>query len=77
MKNLYIIVTSWRCLTPEIYTTYQPYKAVKYMSERMEWDESPSPDDDPEELLDNYNDWIKRFNDDQCETTIALKVEEI
>ena len=74
MKILYIIATSWQGLAPEIYTTHQSYKAVKHISERMDWDHGAHPDDDPQELLSEYYDWVRNVSDNQCETDITMEV---
>ena len=75
--KIYIIATSWQGLAPEIYTTLQSYRAVKHMSEKMDWDHAAHPDDDPEELLTDYCYWVAHVNDNECETDITLQILEV
>lgn len=76
MNKLYIIATTWCGINLEIYTTSKSYKAVKHMSEHMDWDHGAHPDDDPEELLAEYYDWVRDVNDNQCESDVALEIVE-
>jgi len=76
MSKLIIIAHSTDGLTPEIETFYTNNKASKRISELVDegFETKPEVDQDPEEYLNQYRDWVREENDNCCETSITIEV---
>ena len=59
MDKVYIIATNWKDLEIDMHHFYTPDKAVKLISELATEDgfRKADPTDDPEDYLNNYNDY--------------------
>jgi hypothetical protein len=76
MCKLYIIAHTWEGISLTIDTFHSPEKAVRHISELVtaEYPTKAYPDDDPEEYLAGYHQWVREENDNMCEVDVAIKV---
>lgn len=77
-KKIYIIAHTWQDTDLTIEVFHTPHKAVKKLGALVDDGfEKPNADDDPQEYLQRYNDWISEENDNECDAVIALEVFEV
>ena len=71
---IYIIAHTWKDIELEIEVFYSKAKVLKAMSNLMEWDKKPHPDDDPSEYISDYHSWVREEKEDCSDLEIVLKI---
>lgn len=76
MTKIYVIAHTWCDIALEIEHFYTPSKTVKRISELVsdEFGIKANPDDDPEEYLQNYYQWVREENDGISVTDLVMTI---
>lgn len=74
MKKIYVISYTWRDVDLTIEHFYTPEKTVKRISEIIsdEFGRKASPDEPPQQYINDFYDWAREENDNMCENQITL-----
>jgi len=76
MKKIYVIAHTWRDVDLTIEHFFTATKAVKRLSELIsgEFGVKANPNDDPNEYLSRYYEWVSEVNDNMCDVNVVLEV---
>ena len=75
MDKLYIIAHNWEGIELTIETYFTSLKVMKRLGELLEeYPIKPNPEDDPEEFLSSYYQWLRDGNSLHYDIDISLKI---
>lgn len=76
-NKIYVIASTWLGSELTIEYFYSSSKCMKYLGELLndEWDRKADPNDDPEEYVSSYYDWVRNEQDNFCDMEVELLTE--
>lgn len=70
--SIYVVAWVTNGIGPEMDYFYTPEDAVRCMESLIDDGAKPIEEDDPEEFLSAYYEWVTVDNDNNCNTDISL-----
>ncbi len=77
--KIFIIAYTWQDVEMNIETFHSEHKTVKRIGEMItqEGFRKPNVDENPEDYLSEWYSWVREEQDNMCDWTIILKIEEL